>query len=73
MKTVVKTSIKGKENIYVKESVDVIYNRLSDKHSFILLTSISHDGKEKKLGIKKLQLKCLSYGKFNRKNKTIAC
>ncbi len=64
MKTVVKTSIKGKENIYVKESVDVIYNRLSDKHSFILLTSISHDGKEKKLGIKKTAIKMFELWKI---------
>ena len=57
MKTVVKTSIKGKENIYVKESVQTIYDRLSDKHAFILLTSVAHDGKEKKLGIKKTTIK----------------
>lgn len=47
MRTTVRTSIKGKENIYVKESVKQIYEALQDKNAFIILTSISHDGKEK--------------------------
>lgn len=42
MKTSVKTTIKGNENLYVKESVETIYDSLSDKHSFIKLTLVSH-------------------------------
>lgn len=57
MKTTVKTTIKGKENIFVKESVKDIYERLSDKHSFIMLTSVGHNGVEKELGIKKTTIK----------------
>ena len=57
MKTTVKTTIKGKENIFVKESVKDIYERLSDKHSFIMLTSVAHNGDEKELGIKKTTIK----------------
>lgn len=57
MKTIVKTTIKGNENLYVKESVDQIYDSLSDKHSFIKLTVVGHDGKEKMIGIKKTSIK----------------
>lgn len=57
MKTTVKTTIKGNENLYVKESVKDIYNRLQDKHSFIMLTSVSYDGVETELGIKKTTIK----------------
>lgn len=57
MKTTVKTTIKGNENLYVKESVKDIYERLQDKHSFIMLTSVSYDGVETELGIKKTAIK----------------
>jgi len=57
MKTTVKTTIKGSENLYVKESVSFIYDAISDKHSFILLTLVSHDKKETKVGIKKTSIK----------------
>jgi len=57
MKTSVKTTIKGNENLYVKESVETIYDSLSDKHSFIKLTLVSHDKKESKIGIKKTSIK----------------
>jgi len=57
MKTTVKTTIKGSENLYVKESVEEIYEALSDKHAFIKLTLVSHDLKEKKVGIKKTSIK----------------
>jgi hypothetical protein len=57
MKTSVKTTIKGSENIFVKESVDAIYDALADKHAFIKLTLVSHDGKTTKIGIKKTSIK----------------
>lgn len=56
-KTIVKTTIKGSENLYVKESVEMIYQQLTDKHSFILLTSIDHKGDESRIGIKKSSIK----------------
>ena len=57
MKIIVKTTIKGNENLYVKESVENIYNALSDKHSFIKLTLVAYDKKETKIGIKKMSIK----------------
>lgn len=57
MKTTVKTTIKGNENLYVKESVEKIYDALSDKHAFIKLTLVGHDKKETKIGIKKTSIK----------------
>jgi len=57
MKTSVKTTIKGNENLYVKESVENIYDALSDKHAFIKLTLVAHDKKETKVGIKKTSIK----------------
>jgi len=38
MKTNVKTTIKGNENLVVKESVEQIFEMLASKHSFIMLT-----------------------------------
>lgn len=55
--TNVKTSIKQFENLNVKESVKSIYGKLQDKHSFILLTQVGHDGKETPIGIKKTTIK----------------
>jgi len=57
MKTTVKTSIKNSENMYVKESVNEIFEELSNKKSFILLTSLSHDNKESQVIIKKSSIK----------------
>ncbi len=57
MKTLVKTSIKGNENLTVKESADKIFEMLSSKHSFIMLNSIGYDKKESKIGIKKTTIK----------------
>jgi len=57
MKTAVKTTIRGFENLQVKESVQVIYDALKDKHSFMLLTSLSHNGTETPIGIKKTSIK----------------
>jgi len=57
MKTNVKTTIKGNENLVVKESVDEIFEMLSSKHAFILLTQVSHNEKIFKLGIKKTAIK----------------
>lgn len=57
MKTAVKTTIKGNESLTVKESVDKIYDSLSDKHAFIRLTLLSHDGKETKIGVKKTSIR----------------
>jgi len=57
MKTAVKTTIKGFENLQVKESVESIYEQLSDKHPFIKLTLLSHDNKETSVGIKKTSIK----------------
>jgi len=57
MKTAVKTTIKGNENLTVKESVQFIFEELSTKHSFILLTIISHDNKETRVWIKKTSIK----------------
>ena len=57
MKTAVKTTIKGFENLQVKESVQHIYDTLQDKHSFMLLTLLSHDLKETSIGVKKTSIK----------------
>jgi len=57
MKTIVKTSVKGNENLTVKESVDEIFEMLSTKHSFIIINQIGHDGKSIKLGIKKTAIR----------------
>lgn len=57
MKTIVKTSIKGNENLNVKESVDEIFEMLSSKHSFMILNSIGYSDKIIKIGIKKTTIK----------------
>jgi len=57
MKTTVKTTIKGSENLFVTQSADAIYDALADKHSFIKLTLIAHDGKKTHIGIKKTSIK----------------
>lgn len=57
MKTAVKTTIKSFENLTVRESVQHIYDELQTKHSFMLLTLLSHDGKETPIGIKKTSIK----------------
>lgn len=56
-KTTVKTTIKGSENLFVKESVETIYQQLTDKHSFLLLTAINHKEEESRIGIKKSSIK----------------
>jgi len=57
MKTAVKTTIKGYENLTVKESVQHIYDELQTKHAFMLLTSVAHNGNETPIGIKKTSIK----------------
>ena len=57
MKTTIKTSIKGKENIYVKESVEHIFDELNKKGNFMFVTTISHNNTEKKAIIKKSLIK----------------
>lgn len=57
MKTAVKTTIKGNENLQVKESVETIYDSLSDKHAFIKLILVAHSGNETLIGIKKTSIK----------------
>jgi len=57
MKTAVKTTIKGYENLTVKESVQHIYEELQTKPSFMLLTLVSHSGSETPIGIKKTSIK----------------
>jgi len=57
MKTTIKTSIKGKENIFVKENVDYVFQELNKKGNFMFITTISHAGKEKKAIIKKSLIK----------------
>jgi len=57
MKTIVKTTIKGNENLTVKESVEFIFEELIKKTSFILLTSVTHNGVESKNIIKKSSIK----------------
>lgn len=59
MKTIIKTTIKGSENLFVKESVTSIFEELTKKNSFILLTSISHDNKESQIIIKKSSIKMI--------------
>jgi len=56
MKTSVKTTIKGKESIFVRESVEVIFDKLNDKSRFIMLTQVAHNDIEKKMGIKKTSI-----------------
>lgn len=57
MKTAVKTTIKGFENLHVSETAGLIYEMLSDKHPFIKLTLLSHDNKKTIVGIKKTSIK----------------
>ena len=59
MKTIIKTTIKGNENLYVKESVSAIFEMLQSKNGFMLLTSVSHDNKESKIIIKKSSIKMI--------------
>lgn len=59
MKTIIKTTIKGSENLFVKESVTSIFEELTKKNSFILLTAISHDNKESQIIIKKSSIKMI--------------
>lgn len=58
-KTNVKTSIKGNENIIVKESVQQVYNELLKKPSFIFLTK-RYNEKESMLIIRKSAMKMVS-------------
>lgn len=57
MKTSVKTTIKGFENLTVKESVKHIYEELQTKPAFMLLTLVAHNGNETPIGIKKTSIK----------------
>lgn len=57
MKTTIKTSIKGKESIYVKENVEHIFEELNKKGNFMFVTTVSHGGTEKKAIIKKSLIK----------------
>jgi hypothetical protein len=57
MKTTIKTTIKGNESIFVKESVSSIFEMLQSKNGFMLLTSVSHAGVESKIIIKKSSIK----------------
>jgi len=59
MKTIIKTTIKGNENLTVKESVTGIFEMLQSKNGFMLLTSVSHDNKESKIIIKKSSIKMI--------------
>lgn len=59
MKTIIKTSIKGNENVTVKETVEKVYEELIKKTSFILLTAISHNDKQSKIVLKKSTIKML--------------
>jgi len=59
MKTIIKTTIKGNENLTVKESVSAIFEMLQSKNGFMLLTSVSHDSKESKIIIKKSSIKMI--------------
>ncbi len=56
-KTTIKTTIKGNESIFVKESVTTIFNELLSKNAFILLTSVSHTNSESLIVIKKSSIK----------------
>jgi len=57
MKTTIKTTIKGNESIFVKESVSTIFDLLQSKNGFMLLTSVSHSGTESHIIIKKSSIK----------------
>lgn len=57
MKTTIKTTIKGNESIFVKESVSSIFEMLQSKNGFMLLTNIAHSGTESKIIIKKSSIK----------------
>ena len=57
MKTIIRTTIKGNETISVKESVDEIYESLTDKTSFMRITIVEHSGNEKKAILKKSSIK----------------
>jgi len=57
MKTTVKTTIKGSENVYVQESVSDIFALLIDKTAFMLLTNVAHNGTTSQIIIKKSSIK----------------
>lgn len=57
MKTIIKTSIKGNENIFVKQSVKDVYEVLTDKKSFAFLTKIGNMGSESDLILRKSSIK----------------
>ncbi|MES2240462.1 MAG: hypothetical protein V4497_09425 [Bacteroidota bacterium] len=57
MKTIIRTTIKGSENIYVKESVITIFESLQNKTAFMLLTNVAHNGTESQIIIKKSSIK----------------
>jgi len=59
MKTIIKTTIKGNDNLTVKESVSAIFEMLQSKNGFMLLTSVSHDNKESEIIIKKSSIKMI--------------
>ena len=59
MKTTVKTTIKGNENLFVKEDVSTIFDELNKKSNFIMLTSVSHNAIESKVIIRKSSIKMI--------------
>lgn len=57
MKTTIKTTIKGSENVYVKETVIAIFEMLQNKTAFMLLTNVAHNGTTSQIIIKKSSIK----------------
>lgn len=56
MQNIIKTSIKGNENVSVKETQDQIWELLIDKNAFIRVTRVVND-KEKRYILKKTNIK----------------
>ena len=57
MKTIIKTTVKGNENITVKQSVKDVYEILVDKKSFALLTRLNGISGETDLILRKSSIK----------------
>lgn len=56
MKTIIKTTMKGSENLEVSQSVDQVYDSLIDKQGFCLFDRVTSAGKTKMI-IKKSVIK----------------
>lgn len=57
MRTIIKTNIKGNENLYIKEDIEKVFNLLIDKQAFILVSQQNYN--EKTIGLLILRKSCI--------------